>query len=424
MVKILLLNDNTEHPNWGAQATPFALKKMFRDRIPEVEIETLSWSWIRTQIRIPRIPFLNRWHITRNDIPFTRMLVNKMTTGLQIYPAIRDDFDWFAEQWTAGKMGPVANGFVELARWADVVVYNGENSIYRNTVEGCRSIFLLYLARTQLNTPACAVNQTVHVTQVRPIMKAMIQSVYPMLDVVSNREPKSWQRLRDLGVHSARLSADAVFYLNDLDHMNEKVRLWQRQNNLERGAYFCLSASGLPASRPRPNWDGEMAHLVRGLDTLGLRAVLVARDPHCQFLKEVARRTGAVFFGPEHEFPELWPLFRDAGLLITGHFHYAIIASMVGCPFVPLSVNNHKMAGLCEHLDWPFQDPFDITFLAKEKDAILAASHQLLQDREALSNHLRRRSAELRELAGATADWVREAATANKGDGTARERSA
>ena len=128
----------------------------------------------------------------------------------------------------------------------------------------------------------------------------------------------------------------------------------------------------------------------------------------------MARRTGAVYFGPEHDFQELWPLFRDAGVVVTGHFHYAIISSIVGCPFVPLSVNNHKMAGVCEQLGWHLKEPYDITFLAKERNTIVAEARLLLENREELSSGLARRSSELRELAGATADWVREAAEAGK----------
>jgi hypothetical protein len=416
-VRILLLNDNTEHPNWGAQATPFALKKMFRERIPGVEIETLSWSWIRTRIRELRfpLPFFGRLTFRRDEIPFANLVYRILARRIQFFPQVRDDFDYFADRWAAGSAGGVAGEFVEAARHADVLVYNGENSLYRNTLEGCRSVFLLHFAKTRMGKPACAVNQTAHITGVRPIMKAMVESVYPKLDLVSTREPRSWRRLRELGVTSARLSADAVFYLCETDDARQRVTAWQSRHGLGPGGYFCLSASGLPVSRPREGWDGEVTNFVRTLDSLGLRAVLVARDPDCQFLEEVARRTGAVYFGPDHDFPELWPLFRDAAFVITGHFHYAIIASIVGCPFVPLSANNHKMAGVCEQLGWHLNEPHDITFLAKESSAIVAEARLLLENRQEFSAQLEKRAVELRELAAATADWVREAAEAGEG---------
>ncbi len=132
------------------------------------------------------------------------------------------------------------------------------------------------------------------------------------------------------------------------------------------------------------------------LQGLGLRGVLLARDPHCLFLEEVARRTGAVYFGPEHEFQELWPLFQGARFSVTGHFHYVIFGAMVGCPFIPLSTNNHKMQGVCELLQWHRVDPFDITWLNSCRKEIVAEARYLETERDRLSVRLRERTALLR----------------------------
>ena len=148
-MRILLLNDNTEHPNWGAQATPFALKKILCDRIPDVEIGTLSWSWIRSGLRELRfpLPFLGRVTFRRDVAPFAHVVYSKVARRVQFYPEVRDDFDYFADRWAAGNAGEVAEEFVEAVSRADILVYNVENSLYRNTLEGCRSIFLLYPIR-------------------------------------------------------------------------------------------------------------------------------------------------------------------------------------------------------------------------------------------------------------------------------------
>jgi polysaccharide pyruvyl transferase WcaK-like protein len=162
-----------------------------------------------------------------------------------------------------------------------------------------------------------------------------------------------------------------------------------------------MSASGLPTSRPRGEWGGAYTSLVKKVQQqTGLRVVLAARDAPCLFLEDVARRTGSVFFGPEHHYTELWPLFRQAAGLVTGHFHYAIIASIVGCPFVPLSANNHKMAGLCEMLKWEPVEPFDVTDLLSCSEDIAGKLQEVLKDRPALSEHLVTRAGELCESVG------------------------
>jgi polysaccharide pyruvyl transferase WcaK-like protein len=147
---------------------------------------------------------------------------------------------------------------------------------------------------------------------------------------------------------------------------------------------------------PKESWDGEVAGLVRALETLGPQAVLLAKDSWCQPLEEVARRTGSVFFGPKHAFAELWPLLAGASFLVTGHFHYAIMGAMVGCPFVPLSVNNHKMHGVCEHLNWHLTDPFDATSLATCRSKIVSEAKRLLDERSEMSARLSLRSVEMR----------------------------
>ena len=166
--------------------------------------------------------------------------------------------------------------------------------------------------------------------------------------------------------------------------------------NLEK-PFFCLSASGLPVSKPRDTWDGEIVQLVRELQRLVPNAVMVAKDHHCLFLKEVAHRTGSRFFGPEHDFSQLWPLFREASFIVTGHFHYAIFASMVGCPFVPLSTNNHKMRGLCQMLEVPCRNPFDITAISSAQPGIVECAEMLLNKQDDLRRGLIGRSSELRE---------------------------
>ncbi|HQN09982.1 MAG TPA: hypothetical protein PK569_20635, partial [Thermoanaerobaculia bacterium] len=160
-------------------------------------------------------------------------------------------------------------------------------------------------------------------------------------------------------------------------------------------------------SEPRGRWDGRFAELVRGLRSAGGRPVLVAKDPDCLYLEEVAKRTGGIFFGPSHTFHELWPLFRGATFVVSGHYHYVIIAALTGCPFIPLSANNRKMKGVCTHLEWPRTEPFDITDLGSCEKQIKIEAGALARDRSALSAKLRLRSEQLTREAARNATLIR-----------------
>jgi len=278
-----------------------------------------------------------------------------------------------------------------------MIVYNGENSIYRNTPEGCHGIFLLWIAKTRLGKPSCIVNHTAQQNGVRPIMDGMIQLVFPRLDLVTVREPCSLDNLQKLGIKNAELFPDVVFSFMPKNFSRVRVDKWRHQQNLTDQSYFCISTSGLPVSKPRGSWDGEITKLVRDLKSLGLQAVLLAKDPWCLFFAEVAKRTDSIFFGPEHEFHELWPILKGASFLVTGHYHYAILGAMVGCPFVPMTATTHKMQGLCQLLEWKLTLPFDATYLSNCGDKIVAEASQLLENRSDLHTHLINITTKLRE---------------------------
>jgi polysaccharide pyruvyl transferase WcaK-like protein len=398
-MKVLLVNDNSAHLNWGAQATPQALLRILQRGMPGAAVQALPWDWLRRSYRRLRLPGLGRVVLQADCWQGVRRALNRVSRPEEYFPGVADDFDFLADEWLAGRGGPQGVEFLELAQGADVVVYNGENSIYSNTTEGCHGLFLLWLARTRLGKPSCIVNHTAQLDDVRPIMAGMVRLVYPALDLVAVREPRSWANLQALGVSNAELFPDAVFALDPDDDSRRRVEEWRKQHGLGTQTYFCLSASGLPMSMPRGTCEGEVTALVRDLKRCGLQAVLVAKDPWCLPLDEVARRTDSVFFGPEHEFHDLWPLFEGASFLVSGHYHYVIFGAMVGCPFLPLSANNHKMRGICEHLGWERTAPFDATSLRSCRAQIVDEARRLRESRPALSARLLAKASELHDEA-------------------------
>ncbi len=399
-MNVLILNDNSAHCNWGAQATPPALRAVVQHGVSDCTMQWLSHRWLATSSYRRLKTFFGGGTVRASRRRVLRSIVHRCSKPISFYPEVADDFEGFADLWQAREAGPVAREFIERADIADVIVYNGENSIYRNTPEGCHGIFLLWLTKTRLKKPCCIVNHTCHQNDVRPIMTGMIRKTYPLLDLVAIREPASQANLHALGIRNAELFPDVVFGLEVDCLLNSGVAVWRHKHNLSEQGYFCLSASGLPMSMPRKNDEGEVVRLVRELkEALGMQAVLVAKDPWCLPLAEVAQRTDSLYFGPDHAYQDLWPLFEGAACLVTGHYHYAIFSAMVGCPFVPLSVNNHKMRGLCEHLEWQRTEPSDATWLASCRGEIIEEAQRVQKDREKLSAKLLEKSTDFRKRA-------------------------
>ena len=396
MVNLLLINDNSAHVNWGAQATPPALVRIIKQGMPDADITSLSHAWLAQHFQRRMHSILGgRLIPEKKRSRLMRKILNRCSRLESFYPEVADDFNHWADEWLAGRGGPQADEFLALAEKADIVIYNGENSIYRNTSEGCHGIFLLWLAKTRLNKPAAIVNHTCQQNTVRPIMSGMIQLVFPRLDLAAVREPCSLANLQSLGIKNADLFPDVAFALRPGDYSTDRVDQWRRQHGLTDQSYFCLSASGLPVSKPHGAWNGEVMSLVRDLKAIGLQAVLIAKDPWCLFLEDVARRTDSLYFGPEHEYHDLWPLLEDAAFLLSGHYHYVIFGAMVGCPFIPLSVNNHKMQGLCELLEWGRTSPFDATYLKNCRPEIVTEAKHLMDHKPKLTEHLKAKSQRL-----------------------------
>jgi hypothetical protein len=381
---------------------------MFADRFPEAELDFVRHTWLSHQHFQFPLPFREGLLFRQREFGLLNPFVYRLSRRHDPYPAIWDDFEYFADRWVDGRAGQLATILVGRIKAADAVVHNGENSLYRNSDPGMRALFLLWLAKTRYGKVTAEINHTAALANMtRPIMLGVAQNVLPKLDLVAVRESRSLQDLHQIGVDNAELYPDAVFYLGGgFSLPGEGVSELGKPDIA--GDYFCFSASALPTSVPRKDWPGTVQQLIARIAQFPLRPVLVAKDDHCQYLREVASATGGIFFGPEHHFSHLWPLFRRARFLITGHYHYAIIASQVGCPFLPLTTNNHKMAGLAEQLKWPWRDPFDATALGPVSEQIVADARKIHMSRETYAVPLEKRARELTDETGQLIDRLRD----------------
>lgn len=402
--RLLLLADNSDQNNWGAQATPYAIRRILKGVDPDLEIDALAYGWLTQRERvIDRGPVRGRvFRQPKNSL--LSWLTSPLSDVAQFFPQMADEFEHYGNEWSFGRGGRMASEFEDALSRCDAVVYNAENGMYRNSPAGTRSLFLLWYAKNRLGKPSGVINQTAVMSHMPvPLMPGMVRLVYPMLDLVLAREPASWRDLCEFGISNARLVPDVVFYCDQTDFDEAPVAAWKALAGLKPQEYFCFGASSLPMDKPRKNDEGAVAALVAQLKrATGWQCVLLAKDSHCQFLKEVASLTGSVFFGPEHSFKELWPLFRDASFLVSGHFHYIIMGAMVGCPYIPLSTNNHKTDGVNEHLQWHRRHCFDATALRFCSTEIVAEAELLVAGRDRLSAHLLRRTGELRIEAAET----------------------
>ena len=399
MPRILLLTDDSANPNWGAQAMFAAIHRMLEDSIPGVAIKWFKRPWLQMQFRQLRPPFPQQVFYQPSQVPrILRPIERRLSREAEFFPDVVDDFEYIGDQWMSGRGGLFASEFMAAAEESDVIVFNGEGHIQSNRTAGVRSLFLLWFAKTRLGKPCCAIDHTTMVSsETRPIMRGMVKLVYPILDVVTVREPYSLRDLHDLGLKKVQLVPDVVFLLDPNEGATDSFRKWKAGCGLDVQPYFCVSAGDLPMSWPYPGraTEGSVIQLVRQLKKVVPQAVIIAKDKHYRFMVEVAKETDSICFGPEHRYVDLWPLLMDAVFLVTGHYHHVIASAKVGCPFIPFTTDTYKIESLCELLNWEVTKPYDPTAISFQIDEIYADANRIVKDRNELSQHLLNRSCQL-----------------------------
>ena len=368
---ILFINDTRDQSNWGSQALTDTLAEIFQE-----------------SLRGRRFKF----------IPSYSMLA--ASAGYHgpdmLLPHVADEYEYVADEWLRGRGGPGADEIVAAMEGVTVAVFNAEGSVYRNNYSAIKGLFLLWLSKTRFNTRALFLNGGVHLTRVEPLLPAMVRKTFAVMDVVAVREPYSQRSLKELAGIDAQVIPDSAFYLTpDLAAKSGAWPEWQAK--LAGGDYFCFSA-GQMAFDYRYQKRSALYELIERLKTLVPQAVFLAKEPFDQFLEQVAKDTGSLFFGPQHTYLDLMAILANAKFQLSGRYHHLIMGSIVGCPSVPFAGLSHKIHGLCELLEGEIGTPYDSGDLRFCMPEILATVRRLLAEgperRRRLQNiagHLRTR---------------------------------
>ena len=132
------------------------------------------------------------------------------------FPALADQFETVADDWLNGGGGPARRGIPgSVSDAVDVVVLNGEGSLYRDNLERHSGALPGLAAKERLGIPTVFVNGMVHLTDVMPILPAMVRKTFRVLDAVAVRESCSLRNLEQYAPgRPARLIPDSAFAIS------------------------------------------------------------------------------------------------------------------------------------------------------------------------------------------------------------------
>lgn len=403
--RILILNDTTDHDNWGSIANAEWLKTIIQDTIPGVTFNSVLSHW--TTDRYYQLP----WWLGSGIENRKRGIGGRFSKPFSFLPVVADDFERVADEWCAGKGGPFAQEYFSKLEQSDAVVFNAEGSTYKNNVSAVRCLFAIWLTVTRFKKPAFFANGSVTLTYVLPVLNAMVQRTFRDITGVSVREPCSLENVRkwvpDVKV---AMHPDSVFYSATRNKTtNSSDELLSRFENKK---YFCFSLSMLNSRISGYKKAGiestALYDLIKSLQKLVPNAVLMAKDGMDQsIIKNLAQSTGSLFFGPEHHYATLVPIFQNAQFMISGRYHHLILAAIAGCPAIPLRTTSHKIDGLCRLLDPLFGEPFDPTWLRPVLGRITDIAYDAMTAGEGLRHRLRDKSVECGKMAAGVGEMIR-----------------
>ncbi len=316
------------------------------------------------------------------------------------YPVVADQFEVVAEEWLKGRAGPGADELLSRFQGADLVVLNGEGSVYRTNLSAIRELFIAWLCKCHLGIPTIFVNATVHLTDVMPILPAMVRKTLPVLDAVAVREPLS---LRNLGHYApnvaVQLIPDSAFALTSADAretpMSDIIR-----TRIGNSPYFCFDPGPMPIDH-RPGRRSALYRLIAALKDVAADAVFVRSDPADGYVEEIAKETNSLYFDAAVDYREWMTVVRDAQFLLTGRYHNPILAAIMGCPSMTFGSSSHKVHGGCEMLE-VIGTPYDGTDLTSQMSSITGHARNYVKHRDDLRDSLKevceRRHTETMEL--------------------------
>ena len=386
---IVLLNDCRDQVNYGAEVLVDGLLRILRERAPTATIRPIPSHWLIDKAHLDA--FVDRGaglHLPRAP-----------------YPTVADQFDAIADEWVQGRAGPGAAEVLARFDDADLVVLNGEGSIYRDNLSAIRELFLAWLAKERLGIPTVHVNGLVHLTDVKPVLPAMVRRTFPALDAVAVREAPSLRNLEEYVPGLAvQVFPDSAFVIEPTEAW-DSAAVREVRDRIGDQPYFCFDPGPMPMDARRGG-ASALHRLITALQEVAPRAVFVCSAPADAYIEVVAQETGGIYVDTIAHYREFMALTAGAQFLVSGRYHNPILAAIAGCPTIAIGSSSHKVHGTCEMLDGVLGAPYDGTALIPEIDDIVDRARGYARDRDHWHAQLQEICARRRDEAWGLGDLV------------------
>lgn len=375
---VLVINDSRDQINYGAEALVEGLLHILRVALPNHTTRVIPSHWL-DEAGIP-----SAFHSGASlEFPGESAL----------WPAVADQFECIADEWLAGRGGKGAAAYLDTLEAVDIVVLNGEGSIYRTNISAVRELFLAWFAKTRLGIPTLFLNGTVQLTLIMPVLPAMVRKTFKALDAVAVRGPYSLRNVQEFVPDVAvRLFPDSALALPvEIESPSTGVEALFSQ--LGRSDFFSFDPGPMTIDY-RFGKRSSLFRMITEVKRLGLQAVMVVSGPsEAAMLKQLAADTGSIYLEQQPSYRDLMAVLARAKFQISGRNHNLLLGSRVGCPAIAIASISHKVHGVCEQLR--FGAPYDGTDLWSHIESITADAANIVSRGVTLRDDIRSHAARL-----------------------------
>ncbi len=369
-MKLLLVDDNRDHTNWGGRATSIALTRLLSGAGHDVAA-TVANREVHTVVAVSESPVLRR---ALRAAPLRRQAtfylehgvrIRRLLTELGLRDVIGNDPAASAQRLLKHRRDhPLLASLYERVIEADAVVVNGEGSmIFKAQPRRELAFQLAMLALAEaLGKPAYYLNAVVSDAPGGVRNAETYAAALRRLERcarVSVRDPHSLELLRASGYFvPASLVPDALFswYPERLSPAHAKYLAYpqaliphpENEAHLRwdfSKPYLCVAGSS-HAATDQARAEACYGALVESLKVLGLPLYLIESCTGDRFLHRVGARAGVPVIPVATNVFAGGLILAGARALVTGRYHPAILASLGGTPCVFLGSDSHKTRSL------------------------------------------------------------------------------
>ena len=378
-MKVFLYQDTRSQINLGCKATTSSLIDMIISNGDEIIHYSDLSEFVGLRI-FKKIHFLKKFLLYGSNI---RYFLRKIFFSLQELKKDKlgsntsfKDFDKLSKLILQGKIYQKEH---KALKEADVLIVNGEGSIYADQAKGIYCFFWCYFVSVYLKKPTALVNH--HSDLKTNIMLELAENVYPLINSVVFRDQYSMKKAQIFNtMNNFSFAGDAAFTYED--QFEKKYLNYADCSNLIKihEDYICVGGSSSIMRPDQKNYflEENFKLLIKKLMSLNLKIVLVSADNTDDFLlKKISDEMKLEFYSSKTGLNEYIKILENARCLISGRWHSAILASRGGTPTVAMSSNSKKMKGFNLLFDLN-SDAFNIMSLEKNGDHIVAKTAEYI----------------------------------------------